>query len=53
LYWNPDVFSRKGDGGIAIRFRNNTVSHRFRIVIEGLTFDGKPIHVERVVERKN
>lgn len=52
LYWNPDVYSRKEDGGLTIRFRNNTVTHRFRIVIEGLTHEGRPMHFERVVERK-
>jgi hypothetical protein len=52
LYWNPDLNSRKDDGGFTIRFRNNTVAHRFRIVIEGLTYEGRPVRFEKVVERK-
>jgi hypothetical protein len=51
LLWNPDVQVRSPKDVIPLIFRNNAITRRFRIVIEGLTPAGEPVHAERIIER--
>lgn len=49
LYWNPSVVmsSRKP---VVLTFYNNDVTKAFRVVIEGMTKDGRLAHIEEVME---
>lgn len=49
LYWNPSVVmsSRKP---VVLTFYNNDVTKAFRVIIEGMTRDGKLAHIEEVME---
>ena len=42
-----------GAGRTSIFIHPGESGHRFRVVVEGLTYDGRPVRYERVVERKN
>jgi hypothetical protein len=50
LLWNPNLI---GDGirtRFSIPFYNSDLTHRFRIVLEGFSSDGKLVHTEKIVE---
>ena len=49
LYWNPAIYLDKSRKRYRIKFYNNDITKRFRIVLEGLNTQGKLIHVEKVV----
>jgi hypothetical protein len=48
LYWNPDVKIINKEA--LIKFYNNDISRRFRIILCGIDKDGLPLYMERVVE---
>jgi hypothetical protein len=50
LYWNPEVVTTPGKSKVVLSFFNNDVSNAFRVVIEGMTKDGRLAHVEQVME---
>lgn len=50
LYWNPDVILTPQKRSITLRFFNNDVSKAFRVVIEGMTKDGRLAHLEQIME---
>ncbi len=50
LYWNPLVVTTAGKKEISLNFYNNDISSGFRVVIEGMTTDGRLTHLEQVVE---
>ena len=50
LYWNPEVITTPGKNKVVLSFFNNDVSSAFRVVIEGMTKDGRLAHVEQVME---
>ncbi|MDQ2718679.1 MAG: hypothetical protein M3Z26_02780 [Bacteroidota bacterium] len=50
LYWNPEVITTPGKSKVILSFYNNDVSKSFRVVIEGMTKDGRLAHVEQVME---
>jgi hypothetical protein len=50
LYWNPNVTASPGKREVVLSFYNNDVSNAFRVVIEGMTRDGRLAHVEQVME---
>lgn len=50
LYWNPGVVVDPQTKQAVISFYNNDVTEAFRIVIEGMTADGKLAHVEEKME---
>lgn len=50
LYWNPSIYLDKGRRRLRVKFYNNDITKRFRLVMEGLNAEGKLIHVEKVVE---
>jgi hypothetical protein len=49
LDWRPDLFFNYVDPSIPFSFYNNDRSKQFRVVIEGMTTNGKLICVERIV----
>jgi len=48
LYWNPNIITNKTTPEQTIKFYNNDVTHRFKIVLEGMNADGKLIHLEKI-----
>lgn len=50
LYWAPMVLTSPGNNNIRLKFYNNDFSQGFRVVVEGMTTDGKLAHIEKVVE---
>ena len=50
LYWNPSIVTTPQKNKIVISFYNNDVSQSFRVVIEGMTRDGKLAHLEQIME---
>lgn len=49
LYWNPAVYLDKSRKRVRIKFYNNDITKRFRLVMEGINTDGKMIHVEKEI----
>ncbi len=50
LYWAPTILTTPGNNTIRIKFYNNDFTQRFRVIVEGLTADGRLTHIEKVVE---
>jgi hypothetical protein len=50
LYWNPQVFTTRQDNKVTLTFYNNDISGAFRVVIEGMTTDGRLAHIENIME---
>jgi hypothetical protein len=49
LYWNPNIVMDNEKHEYIIKFYNNDVTRKFKIVLEGMNFDGKLVHVEKVL----
>ena len=50
LYWNPNVNILPGKRQITLTFYNNDASDFFRVVIEGMSTDGKLTHFDQIME---
>jgi hypothetical protein len=50
LYWNPSVVTVPGNNKVVLKFYNNDVTESFRVIIEGMTKDGRLAHVEQMME---
>lgn len=50
LYWNPQLRGGGKDRKVSITFHNNDISESFRVVVEGMTGDGRLAHVEYIME---
>lgn len=50
LYWNPSIQLAPGANKVILKFFNNDVTNAFRVVIEGMTKDGRLAHVVQVME---
>ena len=50
LYWNPYVITSPQQPQAVISFFNNDITKAFRVVIEGMTKDGRLAHVEQTME---
>jgi hypothetical protein len=50
LYWNPLIFITPEKHTVRFEFYNNDVTNSFRIVLEGMSKDGRLAHVEKVIE---
>lgn len=50
LYWNPSVQLAGSKREVVLTFYNNDVTKSFRVVIEGMTSDGRLAHVEEIME---
>jgi hypothetical protein len=50
LYWNPEIIASPGKRQVVVTFYNNDVTTAFRVVIEGMTKDGRLAHLEQVME---
>lgn len=50
LYWNPSIIMDKTRRRLRLKFYNNDITKRFRVIMEGLNAEGKLIHVEKEIE---
>ncbi|MET0635990.1 MAG: hypothetical protein ABWZ25_08165 [Chitinophagaceae bacterium] len=50
LYWNPAIETAPGQNKVKLSFYNNDITKSFRIVIEGMTTDGRLTHLEEIME---
>ncbi len=50
LYWNPAVIASPQKRQVVLTFYNNDVSKAFRVIIEGMTRDGRLAHIEQIME---
>lgn len=50
LYWNPMIFTDEENHKIRLSFYNNDVTNSFRVIVEGMSKDGRLTRVEKVVE---
>jgi hypothetical protein len=49
LQWIPDIFISAVDAKVPFIFYNNTRTRSFRIIVEGLTADGKMVFIEKLI----
>jgi hypothetical protein len=50
LYWNPMLTTIPGKRTVKFTFYNNDISQAFRVVIEGMSSDGKLTRMEQMME---
>ncbi len=50
LFWSPNIFTTLENHKLKLSFYNNDVTDAFRIVLEGISTDGRLTHVEKVIE---
>ena len=50
LYWNPQVLTTRLKNKALLKFYNNDISKAFRVVIEGMSNDGRLVHFETIME---
>lgn len=50
IYWNPNVAIDPNKKEILLSFYNNDVTDAFRVIIQGMTTDGKLIHLMTTME---
>ena len=50
LYWNPELKLTEASNAITINFYTNDTAKRFRVVLEGITTEGKLVSFEKLVE---
>jgi hypothetical protein len=50
IYWNPRVITTLQRNQVTLTFYNNDVTESFRVIIEGMTRDGRLAHIEQMME---
>lgn len=50
IYWVPYVLTTKGNQKIKLRFYNNDITKKIKVIMEGVNADGKLARVEEVLE---
>jgi hypothetical protein len=50
LYWAPQVLTTPGNNTVRLKFFNNDFTQSFRVIVEGMSTDGKLTHIEKVIE---
>ena len=50
LYWNPQVITTPANNKVTLTFYNNDVTKAFRVIIEGMSSDGRLAHIENIME---
>jgi hypothetical protein len=49
LYWQPDIIIDGADIKFPIKFYNNDRTKKFRIIVEGMTSEGKMLFIEKTI----
>jgi hypothetical protein len=52
LYWKPDVFVNGKNIKLPVVFYNNDRTKTFKVVVEGMTIDGKMLMMEKIISAK-
>jgi len=52
LYWNPAIFVDGINPDIPITFYNNDRTKQYKLVVEGMTTDGKMLMIEKIIAAK-
>lgn len=50
VYWKPNILSDGVNKKIYISFYNNDISHTLQLVLEGVSEDGRIIHISRLLK---
>jgi hypothetical protein len=50
LYWNPMVVTNSKNRMVRLSFYNNDISNSFRVIVEGMSNDGRLVHIEKTIE---
>jgi hypothetical protein len=50
LYWNPMILTNQENHTVRLHFYNNDITKSFRVIVEGMTTDGRLTHIEKVIE---
>ncbi|MDO6435097.1 hypothetical protein Q4E93_31065 [Flavitalea sp. BT771] len=50
LYWKPFLLTDKDNKKISIKFFNNDITKKLRVVLEGVNEEGKLTHVEKIIQ---
>lgn len=50
LYWNPMILTNARNKMVKLTFYNNDITNSFRVIVEGVTKDGRITHIEKVIE---
>lgn len=45
LYWNPEILTTPGNNKVLLTFYNNDISESFKIILQGMTRDGRLANV--------
>ena len=49
LHWQPDIFINSVNPKIPVRFYNNDRTKNYKIVVEGITWNGKMVMIEKII----
>jgi hypothetical protein len=52
LEWNPDIYVAGVNTKIPVRFYNNDRTKSFKVIVEGMTTDGKMLMIEKIISGK-
>jgi hypothetical protein len=50
LYWNPMILTNQENHSVRLHFYNNDITKSFRVIVEGMSTDGRLTHIEKVIE---
>ncbi|MEO6819906.1 MAG: hypothetical protein ABI266_00480 [Ginsengibacter sp.] len=50
LFWAPEIITHPGANKATITFFNNDVTQAFKVIIEGVSKEGKLMHFEKILE---
>lgn len=50
LFWNPQIITNGINNKVSFTFYNNDISESFRVIIEGVTRDGRLTRIEQIME---
>lgn len=50
LYWNPQINTTRTNNKATFTFYNNDISGAFRVILEGMSSDGRLVHLENIME---
>jgi hypothetical protein len=50
LYWKPFILTDKDNRKVSIKFFNNDISKKLRVVLEGVNEDGRLTHIEKIIQ---
>ncbi|MEP6846311.1 MAG: hypothetical protein ABI861_09925 [Panacibacter sp.] len=50
IYWNPMIVTNSKLHTVRLTFYNNDITNSFRVIVEGITKDGRFTHIEKLIE---